>query len=96
MLPSSMSREQPSQTPWLGGCLAWPHSPVSWTSEEASSFAAGLLGKSEADVRAEAAQAGVDLRVIHLDRSEWHTDAFQRNGVTVRIDRGVAVSAQPG
>ena len=91
-----MSREQASETPRLRWRLGRGLIVLAWTTEEASSFAAGLVGKSEADVRAEAARAGVDLRVIQLDRSEWYSDAFQRNGVTVRIDRGVAVSAQPG
>jgi hypothetical protein len=69
---------------------------MTWTDEEAQAFAARLIGRSEADVRADAAEAGVDLRVVHVHRAEWHTDSFLRHGVTVRFDAGIAVSAHPG
>jgi hypothetical protein len=74
----------------------WVHGLVSWSGEEAAEFAAQLIGMTESDVRSKAAQAGVDLRVIHAGRSEWHTNNFQRHGVTVTFEREIAVSAKPG
>ncbi len=69
---------------------------MSWTDEEARAFAADLIGLSESEVRSSAAEAGVELRLIHADRSEWHTDQFQRHGVTVTVEGGVATDAAPG
>jgi hypothetical protein len=69
---------------------------VSWTDEEAQVYAAALIGVSEAAVRSMAADAGVELRVVHAGRSEWHTNQFQRHGVTVVVDDGVVTQATPG
>lgn len=66
-----------------------------WTDEEAQAFAAALIGLSEASVCSVAAEAGVDLRVVHAGRSEWQTDQFQRHGVTVTVDDGVVIRATP-
>jgi len=69
---------------------------VTWSDAEAATFAARLIGMTEPDVRSTAAQAGVELRVIHAGRSEWHTASFRRHGVTVTFERGITVSAEPG
>lgn len=66
---------------------------VRWTDEEARVFAAGLIGMTESAVRSTVAVAGVGLRVVHAGRSEWHTDQFQRHGVTVTVDDGIVTRA---
>lgn len=47
-------------------------------------------------VREKAALAGVDLRVVHVGKSEWQTNSFQRHGVTVTFDQELAVRAEAG
>ena len=93
MIPFA-SREPRRLVAEHGRC--WLHWPRTWSDEEAAAFAADLIGMSESDVRLKAARAGVDLRVIHSGRSEWHTNEYRRHGVTVTFEREVAVSAAPG
>lgn len=69
---------------------------VGWSDVDAAAFGAGLIGLTESVVRSRAALAGVDLRVVHAGRSEWHTNQYQRHGVTVTFENGTAISATPG
>ncbi len=69
---------------------------MSWSDEEAAAFAAELIGLTESAVRSKAALAGVDLRVTHVGRSEWHTNQYQRHGLTVTFKDDIAISATPG